>query len=168
METHFSDTVNFMINGPACLIETADIANDIAMVRRGTSIGMKTLTNLPDAEDYHGLLHFNIGNGYYCEFKIDLRSGNPIDYYDYEPLQCAKNYFRRALASDTISDDLRTQAMVNLANSFDSLGRKVEAIHLYEKVLDRDMTFAIAKANLSQALYSFAGICGEYRGVTLL
>jgi tetratricopeptide (TPR) repeat protein len=168
LETGFSDTLNFIVNGAGCLIETGDISSDLGMIRRGRALGEKALTDSRVPKDYQGMLRFNVGNGYYAEFKADHKSGEDIDYYAYESLQCAKQHYRHALASDSLSEHVEKQARVNLANVYDSIGRSVEAIHLYEEVLCHDGSFAMAKANLGYALYCFSGICGEYRGATLV
>jgi len=167
LETRFSDTTNFLINGPACLIETGQISGDSELVRRGIELGDKALQMLPEDSEYRGMLHFNIGNGYYCLFGSDRQSDRTIDYYDYLPLHKAKTHFRRAIESNAITDNLKKQAMVNLANVYDSLGRTVESIHLYERVLATEESFAMAQANLGQALAGFAAICGEYQAATL-
>jgi len=168
LEKQYKDTVNYKINGPGCYINTGDITNDMNLVRQGINLGVPTLNALPNEDVYRGLLQFNIGNGFYAEYKIDRRFQNRIDYYQYEPLQKAKWFYRRAIESQNISDNLRKQASVNLANVYDTLGRTVEAIHLYEKVLQSDQSFVMAKANLGKALYFFSSICREYQGATML
>jgi hypothetical protein len=167
LETDFSDTLSFIVNGAGCLIETGDISDDIGMVRRGRTLGERARTDSRVPKEHQGVLHFNVGNGYYAEFEADHRSREDIDYYVYKPLQCAKQHYRHALASGSLSEHIEKQASVNPANVYDSVGRGVEAIHLYEEVLRHDNSFAMAKANLGYALYCFSGICGEYRGATL-
>lgn len=167
LEVRFSDTVNYMINGPACLIETGRLSADPTLVQRGIDLGSRALLTLPEDSEYRGSLHFNIGNGYYSLFSLDQGSGKAIDFYSYQPLHSAKSHFRQALDANTLTDDVKKQARMNLANALDSLGRTVEAIHSYERVLAVGNPFPMAQANLGQALTTFAAICGEYRAATL-
>jgi tetratricopeptide (TPR) repeat protein len=167
LEAKFSDTANFMINGAACLIETGALSADPTLVQRGIDLGSRALLTLPEDSECRGTLHFNIGNGYYSLFSLDQGSGKAIDFYSYQPLHNAKSHFRQALSANTLTDDMKRQALVNLANVLDSLGRTVEAIHSYERVLAVDNSFPMAQANLGQALTTFAAICGEYKAATL-
>ena len=167
LESTYADTESYAVNGPACLIETGDLVSDELLVERGIRLGVKTLKQY-EKETYGPLISYNVANGYLCLHKIDVRKHHEVDLFEYQPLQKAKEHYRIALRYGSIKPDLRKQVLVNLANVYDTLGRTVEAIHVYEEVLSIDPEFAMAEANLGKALYTFAGVCGEYRGATLV
>jgi len=168
LEGKFNKTINYFVNGPGCYIEAGDITNDVKLVQRGIHLANLSKSNSEISHKSYGLIEYNLGNGFYCLYKIARRTGTPIDYYNCPDLQNAKLAYSGALNSQEIPHGIRIQAVVNLANVFDTLGRTVEAIKLYEKALQLDRSFAMAKANLGKALHFFAAICGKYRTATLI
>jgi len=168
LENKFKGTANYKIHSPGCYIEVGDIANDTKLVQKGIDLANRALSALEKADKSRGLLEFNRGNGFYSLYKIARSAGTVIDYYNYLPLQNAKLAYSNALATPNAPDKIRIQTIVNLANIYDTLGRTVEAIKLYERALQIDSSFAMAKANLGEALYFFAAICGKYRAATMI
>ena len=109
-------------------------------------------------------LEYNIGNAKSGLFKIQRM--NPSFKFSPEsiaPLVEAKNHFWRAYKLMTSKDkEIRLQLLVNLANTLDTSGRVVEALHYYDQVLKEDLSFPQANACRGQALIWLNHLSGSY------
>ncbi|GAB3534888.1 hypothetical protein GCM10027443_22770 [Pontibacter brevis] len=99
-------------------------------------------------------LDYNIGNGKHALFKIAMMDSDalPTPQLVKDYLHSSKSSFLRAFNTIDLRnlDDLSIQILNNLANDLDCAGRVVEALQLYDMVLEAspDFPFALfSKAN---------------------
>jgi tetratricopeptide (TPR) repeat protein len=78
-------------------------------------------------------------------------------------LRNARALFRRAGGDDALPLHIRVQALTNLANSYDSEGRDIEAIAAYDAVLALSPKFGMALGNKGKALLYIAPFMGKHR-----
>lgn len=68
-----------------------------------------------------------------------------------------------AIAADTaVPDDLKLQALTNLGNSYDLMGRDLDGLEAWERALAIDRDFAMACGNVGVALAHVAPFMGEH------
>lgn len=80
-----------------------------------------------------------------------------------EHLHRARALYRRAGDDSAVPFQLRVQALTNLGNSYDELGRDVEALAAYEEVLSMDSDFAMALGNRGTTLMGIAPFMGQHQ-----
>jgi tetratricopeptide (TPR) repeat protein len=68
----------------------------------------------------------------------------------------------RSAAQPGEDPSLRVQAQTNLGNTYDRLGRDIEAIREYRRALEIDARFGMARGNLGIALVSIAPYAGKH------
>lgn len=78
-------------------------------------------------------------------------------------LHDARTLLRRAGQDESLSNDMRVQALTNLGNSYDNEGRNVEAITAYDEALALNRSFGMALGNKGTALAYMAPYAGEHR-----
>ncbi len=86
---------------------------------------------------------------------------------DREHLREARALFRRAGDDESLSDDTRIKALTNLGNSYDSEGRDVEAIAVYDEALTLNPAFGMALGNKGTALGYVAPFAGQHQPTVL-
>ncbi len=82
-------------------------------------------------------------------------------------LQNARTLLRRSGDDETVSTEIRVQALTNLANSYDSMGRDVDALAAYERALAVDPAFGMALGNKALTLLGIAPFAQEHQAALL-
>jgi len=82
-------------------------------------------------------------------------------------LQDARTLLRRAGDDETLPAERRVQALTNLANCFDSMGRDVDALAAYERALAIDPRFGMAAGNKALTLLGIAPFVREHQATLL-
>jgi tetratricopeptide (TPR) repeat protein len=77
-------------------------------------------------------------------------------------LHLARRLFERAGRDETLDKNFRVQALTNLGNSYDELGRDFDGLAAYEEALQIDPTFGMALGNKGVALVGIAQFMGEH------
>jgi len=77
-------------------------------------------------------------------------------------LRDARTLFRRAGDDEAVPLATRIQALTNLGNSYDRMGRDIEAIEAYDSVLALDPAFGMALGNKAIALLDVAPLAGSH------
>jgi tetratricopeptide (TPR) repeat protein len=128
------------------------------------------LVNDPSFERYASHLNFALGAGHHALYVIEIQKNNRIrQLFNYNNLQMAKKYDRASLKLIDDEDlELRARTLVNLGNTLDTLGRREEALAVYDEALDIRPDHAMAMCNKAMALVYYARICGVYEVATIL
>lgn len=147
------------------LIDIGCTTNNREVITDGISI-LKEIS-------YKGLKsekYYFLGNAYSGIHAIN-NSENPNYYFlnDSNELLLAKKYFIKAL--HYIDDDLKffnekilkSRILVNIANTYDDLGRSMDALEYYEESFNYDQNNPIAWGNKGIALYRYAKLMGHYK-----
>ncbi len=71
--------------------------------------------------------------------------------------------FHAVARDEKARPDLAAQCAVNLANSYDNIGRGIEAVQMYDLALARKPEFAMARGNRAIALLHFSAAAGVHR-----
>lgn len=79
----------------------------------------------------------------------------------------ARALFRQAGQDESVPEHVRVQALTNLGNSYDSEGRDVEAIAVYDEVLALNPAFGMALGNKGTALRYVAAFAGKHQPTVL-
>lgn len=155
---------NLEFNKCGFLIDVGCDLRDQALIKKGLDSGEGSLKN-PKIGKLKTYIHYNLGNGYYSLYRISESNLSIETIVQSENLQKAKFHFREALNPNNgdCPPDLKKQIYVNLGNCFDTLGRGVEALYLYNFALEIDNTFSMAIGNRAKALCYFADISGKHR-----
>jgi hypothetical protein len=77
-------------------------------------------------------------------------------------LHRARALFNRAGEDPNVPMELKAQALTNLANSYDDLGRDVDALAAYDRALGLDPGFAMAVGNRGTTLLGIAAFMGDH------
>jgi hypothetical protein len=108
---------------------------------------------------------YNIANGYAALWDLSRRDcliNGKLDNSIFK----AKNFFRKAIINSKIKRernyDLHNQILVNLANLYDSVNRSVEAIPLYDEVINNNNKMAMALGNKGITLTRLAPLIYGY------
>jgi tetratricopeptide (TPR) repeat protein len=84
-----------------------------------------------------------------------------------EHLLAARELYGRVGADESCSDEIRVQALTNLGNSYDNLGREIEAYECWRKATDIDPDFGMAHGNVGVALAHVAGHLNQHAPTAL-
>jgi tetratricopeptide (TPR) repeat protein len=114
--------------------------------------------------------YYYMGNAYYSLFSINYIKNQFYHYFNAESeLLLAKKYFFKALKyidRDLVffeKKELKSRILVNIGNSFDELGRNMDALEYYEKSFKYNPKNAMAWGNKGIALERYAKLMGHYK-----
>lgn len=121
------------------------------LVERGTEIWRDLDANCSPHTAY------NRANAELTLWEIAAREDGMLSAWENhrDHLNEARSLFERVGHDESAPAGLRVQALTNAGNSFDMLGRDVDAIALYDQALAIDPTFAMALGNRALALIYF-------------
>ena len=115
---------------------------------------------------YDVALNYYLGTGYgnYSDYLI--RSGRKSTESEVRKAYKKSMYhYRKALSgydnSKIVYDGLDIRILTNYANELDEVGRVIEALRIYRKVLKMDEKFSIARGNYGRALRFLANMVND-------
>jgi tetratricopeptide (TPR) repeat protein len=86
---------------------------------------------------------------------------------EHKRLERARLLYRGVVANKTLPQETRLQASVNLGNTYDSMGRDLDAMEVWEEAIRIDPEFAMARGNIGTALLAVAPFVGEHSPTVL-
>lgn len=81
---------------------------------------------------------------------------------EHEHLARTRRGYEAVAADPAVPDDLKLQALTNLGNSYDLMGRDLDGLAAWERALTIDADFAMACGNVGVALAGVAPFMGEH------
>ncbi|MDD5742307.1 MAG: LA2681 family HEPN domain-containing protein [Candidatus Peribacteraceae bacterium] len=152
----YPDDPSFAVNKDPCLVDIGTALKKPEIVEKALSNILDRLANLPEKlEDFRHILEYNVGNAYYSLSRFSDQSYKD-PFRGREQLTQAKIYHRKALLPpDSLFQPQGAQMYVNCGNALSSLGRPLEAIERYEKVLQFQPNHPIALGSLALELEQF-------------
>jgi hypothetical protein len=120
----------------------------------------------PDASPH---IAYNFANAQDALWKIALKEKGPATAWqdDREWLRRARETFERVGADQHARAELRANALTNAGNSFDDLGRDLNALRCYDDAIAIDSSFGMAHGNRGKALLRMAPFMGEHARTVL-
>lgn len=107
---------------------------------------------------------YNLANAELALWETGVREDSIVSAWEHNRshLSEARALYECVGSDETLSDSLRLKALTNAANSYDVVGRNLDAIALYNQALAIDKTFAMALGNRGLALKYFAPFMGTH------
>lgn len=159
-ERIFTNDMNLALNKAGLLINIGDALGDIDIIERGVSAGEACLTNAA-LKDYRGILLYNVANGLHLRIRKYLKDNNTYFGAEEDVRRCIE-MFREAFQATG-----QESAAVNLGNLYDEIGRPLEAIVEYEKVIEGNPGFGMAYGNKALAIKKLSRI-SDHQGAYLV
>ncbi len=133
------------------------------LVERGAALWRKLKPGDTATIDY------NLANAEDAIWQLAVRKDDFASAWQNERdhLHVAREIFERVGAADSAPPDLRAQAFNNAGNSYDNVGRDVEALACYERAFAVDPGFGMAHGNRGIALLRLAPFMGEHAATLL-
>lgn len=161
----YSPNANAVFLCSGCLIDIGGSTRNTELINEGISLLEKISYKGLKSEKYYYL-----GNAYYNLFGFNYFK-NPFYHYfnDKSELLLAKKYFFKALKYVDADlkffekNDLKSKILVNIANTFDELGRNMDALEYYEKSFQYSQENALAWGNKGTALERYAKLMGHHK-----
>lgn len=144
----------------------ADMGSE-TIIKEGVELLEKDFETIVSHNEYAQTAYYNRANGYYALFHLERINDPYLACFNKTKLDQAKVYYRHALNYGVQDPMLTSQILVNLGNSFDHLGRVVEALECYEKALKWKPDHGMALGNKGQALLYYAHLMSEHQGTIL-
>lgn len=161
----YSPNANAVFLYCGCLIDIGNSTKNTELINEGINLLKKI--------SYRGLKSekfYYLGNAYSNLFSFNYFK-NPFYHYfnDKSELLLAKKYFFKALKYVDADlkffekNDLKSKILVNIANTFDELGRNMDALEYYEKSFQYSQENALAWGNKGTALERYAKLMGHHK-----
>ncbi|WP_413828590.1 LA2681 family HEPN domain-containing protein [Methanobrevibacter sp. UBA412] len=137
------------------LIDIGQLKKDEDKIIEGISIIQDLIKNylkrLSNGEIEN--LYYNLANGYSALFKIKALKNRYYSYYKKDTeLNQAIKYYKKALSFNSPHNP---NEYINLGNSLDYEGRKIEALDYYEEALKFNLNYGLALINKGIALFFY-------------
>ena len=140
--------------------EAGSAAGDLELLQK--AIG--TWQTLCDGNNVAELT-FNAANSHIAYFETVVRSKGYLFALEAERAHLfkARKLFRLVAEDGDTSVELRVQANTNVGNSFDLMGRDVDALEFYERAITLDPKFGMALGNKGITLLGIVPLVDEHR-----
>jgi tetratricopeptide (TPR) repeat protein len=144
----------------ALIFETGRENKDVSAIKNG--LRLATSRNLDDFSEYQRVVyHFFVANGWsYLHQLTHVINSN--EFWEFETPEVENEIInlRKAISfSDKVSNRvLVSQILTNLGNTFDQIGRFVEAIHYWDRAMKINPGFGMAIGNLGFGLGHYARV----------
>lgn len=131
-------------------VEVGGERDDLELLTKARKMWAELSEALPDTPQFL----YNEGSTAECAFRAVMRKEGHAAALESERenLNFAREAYLAVGEDERASEGLRLQALTNLANSFDTLGRDLEAIEAYDKALAIDSGFGMALGNKGMTL----------------
>jgi tetratricopeptide (TPR) repeat protein len=126
---------------------------DSELVRRGV-IGWEDLAAVAPSP---GVI-YSLANAHLAIWELAVRKSGPLVAWGTSllPLRLARTSFLTVVEDASAPAQLRAEAVTNLGNSYDSSGRGLEALQMYDRALQIAPSFGMALGNRGIALLAYA------------
>ena len=146
----------------AFLIDCGTSAKKTSVVREGIQ-NIEEILKTRHRKLSKASLLYNLGNGYSSIYMLRRLKGVSLVPPNDDDLRKAKHAYRESLLEKRGNPaSLRTQTLVNYANSLSAVGRTFEAIEAYNRALRLDPKNGMAAGNMGTELERVIGITGRY------
>lgn len=148
-DLHGIDTAVLQLRAWAAA-EVGGDRDDLELLKKAREMWAEVSEALPDTPQFL----YNEGSTAECAFRAVMRREGHAAALESERknLNFAREAYLAVGEDEGADEGLRLQALTNLANSFDTLGRDLEAIEAYDKALAIDSGFGMALGNKGMAL----------------
>lgn len=143
-------------HGGAMMQDRARLESAVALWRRAGA-------------EKHNAIGYNLANAELDLWHLAVRERGYVAALqdDRAHLRNARVLLSRAGQDESQPEHIRVQALTNLANSYDSEGRDVEAIAAYDEALALDPAFGVALGSKGTALGYVAPFAGQHQPTVL-
>lgn len=109
---------------------------------------------------------YNLANAENALWELAVRKNDFAQawQHDRQHMHAARVIFERVGADDSAASELRAQALTNAGNSYDNVGRDLDALDCYERAIGLDPGFGMAHGNRGTTLSHVAPYMGEHAG----
>lgn len=149
------------------LIDIGLVLNDENIVTEGVSLLENNLSAIINSKDHEASAYYNLANGYSALLTLKRRVNPEIVLFQNTEAEYCKKYYLKALEHVGIRPKNISEIYVNLGNTYDALGRVVEALDCYVLALKYLPNHGMAKANKAAALVFYSRLMDEHRGTIL-
>lgn len=149
------------------LIDIGLALNDRDIVMEGISLLEDNLTSITNSKDHQASAYYNLANGYSALLTLKRRLNPEIVLFQNTEAEYCKKYYLKALEHIGIKPKTISEIYVNLGNTYDALGRVVEALDCYVLALKYLPNHGMAKANKAAALVFYSRLMDEHKGTIL-
>lgn len=131
---------------------------DRALIERGAELWRGL------GPDGHPGIAYNLANAEWGLWELAVKEGGYVAALERSRhhLHAARDAYARVGADTDADPATRVQALTNLGNSYDSLGRDVDALERYDEALAVDPTFGMALGNKGVALLGIAPFVADH------
>jgi tetratricopeptide (TPR) repeat protein len=107
---------------------------------------------------------YNLANAEQALFELAVKEHGHLKALErhHEHLERARRGFEGVADDADAPNSLKLQALTNLGNSYDRVGRDLDALEVWERALAIDSGFAMALGNVGVALAGVAPFMGEH------
>ena len=159
--SHENPPVGVYANSGGFLVDIGDTLGDVCLIRRGTRF-LEYVHHSDASLSLDPSTYYNLGNGYTALAHIELRRrGSYWDWFHNESHRQAKMLYAEVV--EQRGDLEMPQLYVNFGNALDRVGRRIEALYMYEQALAIKSDHPMALGNKAIALKEIAPLLEGYR-----
>lgn len=159
-EREFPDSAILTLNKSGILIDIGSYLNDADTVERGIFAGEACLED-KSFDEHKAMLLYNIANGFQFRIRKYVSDNNTYFGTEEDVRRCI------GMLRESIELSGRANAVVNLGNLYDEIGRPLEAIVEYEDAIKKNPDFGMAYGNKALAVKVLSYL-SEHQGVYLV
>lgn len=147
------DTVEVRGVRAAALTDCGLALGDNELVSRGAVAWERMAAEAPSP-----WVTYCLANAHLAIWELAVRKSGPVEAWrtSLRPLRLARTTFITVVENEAAPAQLRAEAATNLGNSYDSSGRGLEAIQMYDRALQFEPSFGMALGNRALALLAYA------------
>ena len=140
-------------------VEGGDQLNDSQLVERGAHIFRQLVE-----QDTSPNLLYSLASANHRIWNLAVKqNGFECAWHDsYENLRVARNLFKEISSDGSAPKEVRLKALTDAGNTYDEVGRYLDALEMYECALSIDQSFAMALGNRGMALFNISLLMGSY------
>lgn len=145
----------------------AAVRTDSSSIHRSETVLQEAIALWRTLEpDENPDIDFNLANAHLAIWELAVRThGGWSEAWNLssDHLHAARNAYERIGRTSGAAVELRLESWTNAGNTYDIVGRDLEAITCYERALDLDPNFGMALGNRGSTLLSVARLAGVHR-----
>lgn len=158
-----------ILNYAGFSIDCGSAISDTTVIEDGLEYAKNIFSKLNSGHRLYSTFGYNIANGYASLLQIKQHSSEQHYWVADTLTEEAKKLYRILLKSVNETDDFILPILTNYANLLNGrLGRIIESLHFYDRVLTLEPKFSMALSNKGYVQSLFASvISGDVRGILL-